>query len=183
MHIPKIPNPIPWDILPFLEYLNFTLGEFLDVINLLGGLGKSKLKQFTLACPYPTSKGNRATLAKFFGDPGLYDSVNPFSRRPRRSGTALTWEFVTTFNPFANMQALNLNAPCGLTCHFKFPHEHVIKLSRWMPRLRVLCFGGSPCTSGGLTFNNRYQAPYARRTRQELSEPILARGPLQYFRN
>ena len=79
-----------------------------------GGLGKSKLKQFTLVRPYPTPKGDQATLAKFLGGFGLYDSASSFSWKPRRGGAALTWGSVTTFNLFANMQALNLNVPCGL---------------------------------------------------------------------
>jgi len=156
MHIPKVPGPVPWDILPSLEYLNFTLDKPPDVMDLLGNLRKSKLRRFALMCPYPTSKGDRARLVRFFDGSGLYNSVHSFSWVPRLYGAPPTWEFVTTLSPFASMQALNLSALCGRTCHFNFRHEHVIELSRWMPRLRELYFGGPPCAVGGLTTDIGY---------------------------
>ena len=156
MHIPEVPGPVPWDILPSLEYLNFTLNKPPDVMDLLGNLRKSKLRRFALVCPYPTSKGDRARLVRFFDGSGLYSSVRSFSWVPRLYGASPTWEFVTTLGPFANMQALYLSAPCSHACHFNFRHEHVIELSRWMPRLRELYFGGSPCAVGGLTTNIGY---------------------------
>jgi len=156
MHIPQIPDPTPWNILPSLEYLSFTLDESSDIIELLGTLEKSRLKEFSLICPYPTSEDDRAVLAEFFEDSGLCDSVESFTWKPTLDGGAPTWEFVTTLDSFANIQALDLNASCGSACCFKFRHEHVIELSLWMPQLRELNFGGPPCAFGGITSNVGY---------------------------
>ena len=156
MHIFEIPNRVPRDILPSLENLDLTLYESSDVIDLLGNLKESKLRRFALTCPYPTSKEDLATLAKFFDDSGLYGSVDSFSWEPHLGDAAPTWELVTTLGRFANMQVLDLDTPCSPTCHFGFRHEHVVELSRWMPRLKELCFGGSPCAFGGLTTDIGY---------------------------
>jgi len=156
MRIPGVPVPAPRDILPSLEYLNFTLNKPLDIMDLLGNLRESKLRRFALVCPYPTLGGDRARLVTFFDSSGLYSSVRSFSWVPRLYGAPPTWEFVTTLGPFANMQALYLSAPCDRACHFNFRHENVIELSKWMPRLKELYFGGSPCAVGGSTTDVGY---------------------------
>ena len=156
MHIPKIPDPAPLDILPSLEYLNFTLDEPPDVVDLLGTLRESKLRRFILICPYPSSGKDQATLTEFFDDSGLYDSVETFSWTPPTGVVAPTWSFVTTLDSFANMQTLILNGSCHRVCPFMFRHDHVVELSRWMPYLRELTFGGSPCPFGGLTTDIGY---------------------------
>lgn len=150
MHIPQIPYPIPSDILPSLEYLDFTLDGPSDIIELLGTLGESKLRQFTLICPYPTSEDDQAALAEFFDDSGLYDTVDTFSWVPPPDEEAPTWEFVTILGPFANMQTLVLDGPCDHVCRFGFRHDHIVELSGWMPQLIELSLGGSPCPLGGL---------------------------------
>jgi len=157
MHIPQIPDPAPWDILPALEYLSFTVDDALDIIGLLGNLSESKLRQFTLTCPYPTSEDDQATLGEFFEDSGLYDSVQEFSWvSPSSDEGPPTWEFVTTLSSFINMQELCLDVPCWPVCRFNFRHHHVVELSRWMPQLKELNFGGSPCALGGLTTDIGY---------------------------
>ena len=150
MHVPKIPDPAPLDILPSLEYLNFTLEEPPDVVDLLGTLRESKLRRFTLICPYPSSRKHKAALIEFFDDSGLYDSVETFSWTPPTGGVVPTWSFVKTLDSFANMQTLILNGSCNRVCPLMFRHNHVVELSRWMPYLRELTFGGSPCPFGGL---------------------------------
>lgn len=157
MHIPQIPDPAPWDILPSLEYLRFTLHEPLDIIDLLGTLNESKIRQFTLTSPYPSSEDDQATLAEFFEDSGLYDSMREFSWVLPLDEEPPTWEFVTILSSFVNMQELYLEIPCRSVCRFSFGHNHVVELSRWMPRLRELNFGGSPCALGGLTTDIGYK--------------------------
>jgi hypothetical protein len=149
MHIPEIPDPILWGILPSLECLTFTLDDAPNVMDLLGTLRESKLKEFTLNCPYPTTEDDLAAMADFLKDTGLYSSVGEFYWEPPYDEGPPTWEFVTILGPFANLQALSLDASCGQTCCFRFRHEHIVELSKWMPRLRELNLGGSPCAVGG----------------------------------
>ncbi|KAF9650459.1 hypothetical protein BDM02DRAFT_3259665 [Thelephora ganbajun] len=156
LHIPQIPDPAPWSILPSLECLTFTLDEPLDMIDLLGTLRESKLTHFTLICRYPEPEDGPVALAEFFEDTGLYDSVKAFSWITDPDDGVLTWEFVSIFDSFANLQALHLEVPCNRSCHFRFRHNHVVELSGWMPRLKELNFGGSPCAYGGLTTDVGY---------------------------
>ena len=113
MHIPQIPDHVPLDTLPSLEHLTFTLDEPLDVIDLLGSLRDSRLRQFDLTCPYPTSRIVQVALANLFDDPGPCDSVDTFSwvPCPGGNGGTLTWGFTITLKPFVNMQILTLAHP------------------------------------------------------------------------
>ena len=145
MHIPQIPCPAPEGILPALECLSFTLDEVPDIIDLLGTLRESKLAVFSLTCLYPTSEDEYAAIADFFEDSGVSSSVEEFYWRTHRGGGAPTWRFVTTLKPFANMQVLFLHAFCGPRCCFRFRHKDIVEISKWMPRLKELNLGGSPC--------------------------------------
>ena len=156
MHIPEMPDPPSPGILPALEYLTFTLDEAADIIDLLGTLRESKLRQFSLICPYPASEDHEQ-IARFFDHSGLHSSVQNFSWEPPLHGGPLTWGFITTLSRFANMRALSLEFPCGQTCRFNFSHENIVRLSLWMPRLRELNFGGSPCAGSSRVTNIGYQ--------------------------
>jgi hypothetical protein len=156
MHVPKVPDSLPSGILPSLKSLTFSLHDPLDIPKMLGKLRETKLLNFVLHCPYPTSPGERKALAKFFEISGLYDSLRFFVWKPPSGGEAPTWSFATLFQPFANLQALQLDITCYPTCCFKFGHDHVVQISQWMPRLRDLNFGGSPCPFGGTNTNIGY---------------------------
>ena len=158
MHIPKIPVHVPLEILPSLERLAFVLDRSSDVIGLLGNLRKSKIRKFGLACHFPTSRFDQVALADLFEDTGLYDSVDTFSWVSCVNDRNLNWGFITTLSPFVNMHSLNLAVvPCTNGCRFVFRHEHVVELSGWMPHLRELRLGGSPCAYGGLATDVGYQ--------------------------
>ena len=157
MHVPKVPGPLPSEIIPSLKSLTFSLHDPLDILKLLGNLRETKLLNFVLHCPYPRSRGEVNALADFFESSGLYDSLRFFVWKPPSDGEAFTWPFATIFQPFANLQALQLDINCHLTCCFRFSHDHVVKISQWMPRLRDLNFGGSPCPYGGNNANIGYK--------------------------
>ena len=156
MHIPQIPESPPWGILPSLEYLTFTLDEAIDILDLFGTLRKSKVKRFTLICPYPTSEDDQEAVADFFYDTGLHSSAEAFSWESPLPGETPTWGFIATLDCFVNMRALSLEFPCRTACHFSFRHADIIELSLWMPRLRELNFGGSPCAHSGMVTDIGY---------------------------
>ncbi|KAF9785487.1 hypothetical protein BJ322DRAFT_1194215 [Thelephora terrestris] len=149
MHVPQIPQRLPSRILPCLRSLLFSLDHPLDILDLLHTLRKSRLINFTLNCPYPTSQADQIALAHFFRTSGLYDSLKFLVWEPPSNGSAFTWQFVTILRPFANLQALQLELNCHTACQFEFGHDDVVQISKWMPRLRELIFGGSPCPTGG----------------------------------
>ena len=149
MHIPEVPDSAPWDILPSLEYINFTLDDPSDTIRLLGTLRESKLRHFSLTCPYPTSDDEHAAMADFFNSTGLYFSADEFSWELPSDEKPPTWQFVKTLSYFSNMQVLSLGIHCTPACCFGFRHQNVVELSTWMPRLRELYLGGSPCAASG----------------------------------
>ena len=145
MHTPQIPYPASDGILPALECLTFTLDEVPDIIELLGTLRKSKLAVFSLTCPYPTSEDEHAAIAGFFEDSGFSATMEQFYWEAYHDGGAPTWPFVTTLKSFANMQVLFLRAFCCSGCSFRFRHKDIVEISKWMPLLKELNLGGSPC--------------------------------------
>ena len=145
MHIPQIPWPAPEGILPALQSLSLTLEEAPDVIDLLGTLRESKLVVFSLTCLYPASDDEHAAIADFFKDSGVSSSVEEFYWQTHCGGGAPTWQFVTALKSFANMQVLFLHAFCGQRCCFRFRHKDIVEISKWMPQLKELNLGGSPC--------------------------------------
>lgn len=149
IHIPEIYSSVPNR--HSLKYLTFTLDDVPDLMHVLGALRQSRIAEFSLICPYPTVEDDHAAMADLFKDTGLYSSVECFSWEPPTYGGAPTWQFVTTLNSFVNVEELSLGASCAPTCCFRFRHEHVVELSKWMPRLRALNLGGSPCAGGGVT--------------------------------
>ena len=160
MHIPEIPDLPPSDISSSLRSLCFTLNDPTDIVRLLGTLNQSKLQHFDITCPYPESKEERVILADFFKDSGLYNSLTAFIWALPSDVGPLTRDFVTIVEPFANLQSLQLENNCGSICAFRFGHNDVIQVSQWMPRLRELIFGGSPCALGGLGTDIGYQTLY-----------------------
>ena len=138
--------------LPSLERLVLTLEEAHDIPCLLGNIRESKLRTFVLRTPYPVSKEDLDDLTALFKRSDLYRSLNMLSwQPPRNDQRPPTWEFVATLTPFVNMHTLVLSARCDGTCRFRFRHEHVVELSRQMPQLRYLNFGGRPCANDSMS--------------------------------
>ena len=150
MHVPKIPVPAPRGIIPSLRSITFTLDEATDVIDLLGTLRRSRIRHFSLTCPYPTSEDDHLAIADFFGYTGLSSSVQVFSWEPYDWGVP-AGRFATSLSGFSNMRTLHLGTSHGHSCQFAFCHHNIVQISMWMPRLRELNLGGSPCKRDGVT--------------------------------
>lgn len=153
MHDPEIdwPRRAPRALLRSLERLILTLEEPCHIPRILGNIQKPKLKTFYLQCPYPVSEEDLEDLAGLFKHSNLYGSLNTLSwQPPRNSERLLTREIIATLTPFANMHTLILSTHCDRTCRFRLCHEHIVRLTRRMPQLRCLNFGGRPCARGGM---------------------------------
>ena len=156
MQVPAVPDHALANILPDLQSLSLTLDEPLDVIDLFHKFKATKLKEFSLVGPYPTSPDDQNALSKFFGEAELHQNLKALSWVPYPGEPGPSWGFITTLYRFNNLNALALGDGCGRVCRFRFPHVQVVQISMWLPRLTALTLGGSPCASGGLSTDIGY---------------------------
>lgn len=152
MHVPEVGwlQPVSCASLHSLEWLILTLDEPKNITHLLGNVRGSKLRAIDLRSPYLVQEDDLKSLAYLFKLTGFYDSLKAFSWNPLGETTqSLTWQFVTILTPFVNVHTLILGANCDGACRFSFKHKHVVELSKQMPQLKDLNFGGKPCAYGG----------------------------------